>query len=231
MTILGFHENGGLAEYSLVPESSLIDVPKDLPDHIACLAEPLSCTLNALKMADVEKGQSVLIFGAGPVGLLMAMAVTYKGAKPFMLEINDKKLEQSHKFREILGISVADDFAGLGFDAAINAAPSPDTFLEGIGKLRSGGCFCVFSGLMPADDISASEIMKAINEIHYRQLRVTGAYGCTSEQIALSLDILNAYQDTANLLIERYIRLEDVAGVLPEILSGSVFKYVVKIQH
>lgn len=230
MSILGFHKNGGLAGYAIVPESSLIDVPEGLSGDIACLAEPLSCTLNALKMADIMEGQSVLIFGAGPVGLLMAMAVKYRGANPFISEINDEKLERSRNFRKIVGISIVDGFTSLGFDVAINAAPSPDTFPEGIKKIRSGGCFCIFSGLIPGKVVQTSEFLKAINEIHYRQLRVTGAYGCTREQIRLSLDMLNKYQGVVKLLIERYINLEDVTEVLPEILSGRVFKYVVKIK-
>ncbi len=231
MSILGFHENGGLAEYSIVPESSLIDVPENLSDDLACLAEPLSCTLNALELAGIMKGQSVLIFGAGTVGLLMAIGVKHKGANPFISEVNYEKLERSRQFREMVGISIIDDFTkDIGFDAAINATPSPATFLDGIEKLGSRGCFCIFSGLIPGNVANVSEFLKAINEIHYRQLRVTGAYGCTREQIKLSLHLLNEYQDAVSLLVERYIGLEDVTEVLPEILSGRSFKYVVKVQ-
>lgn len=222
MRITGFHNDGGFAEYVAASESSLIPLPDDLPGDIAVLAEPLACSINALHQGGVRSGYNVLIYGAGPVGLLMGMAVRAQNANPFIREISDSKLDRSEAFRSEISIRIPEISGNHDFDVVINAAPSSDTFSEGLSELRTGGCFCLFSGLTDEQPIPVSRI----NDIHYRQLQVTGAYGCTADQMKEALEILSDYKDV-KLPIEAHIRLEEVSDVLPKILSGKVLKFVV----
>ena len=224
MKILGFHKDGGLAEYVVAPKSSLLPVPDNLPGDVACLAEPLSCTINALEMANVSAGEKVLIYGAGPVGLMAALAVKAQGAYPFITDINNARLTMTENFQNKAGIAGAVKASGPDFDVVINAAPSLDTFVKGIDNLISGGCFCIFSGFTDKDSVSCA----VINEIHYRQLKVVGAYGCTRRQMEKALIILGKYKDEVKLLLEGHIVLEQVSSVLPKILAGRALKYVVE---
>ncbi|MCP4195580.1 MAG: alcohol dehydrogenase catalytic domain-containing protein, partial [Proteobacteria bacterium] len=145
MRITGFHTDGGFAEYVLAPVSSLIPVPYRISDGIACLAEPLACAINALDQAGVENDQSILIYGAGPLGLLMGMAAAWRGADPYITETSAEKFIKSEDFRAKIGIGTAVSSTS-GFDAAINAAPFAETFMEGLTRLKYGGNFCLFSG-------------------------------------------------------------------------------------
>ncbi len=226
MQIMGFHKDGGLSEYVAVPESSLIPVPDDLPGDIASLAEPLACAINALQQAKAKAGDRVLIFGAGPVGLLMALGVHAQGAYPFIREINPDRFIQSEKFCNKIGIKCDSEQSGSGsgFDAVINAASSTDTFLNGIPELNDAGCFCLFSGLTDDKPIPVS----LINEIHYRQLRIVGAYGCTGPHMEKAVKILSDNKNEVKLLIQGHIRLENVSLVLPEIAAGKALKYIVE---
>jgi len=226
MRILGFHREGGLAEFVAVEKSALIPIPTKLPGEIACLAEPLACALNALQQVNLGEGEKLLIFGAGPVGLLMALAAVSKGIDTRVTEISPSKLQRSEQFRRRLNIPVAQDEKDAEFDAAINAAPAAETFISGLAKLRPGGCFCVFSGLTDAVDLPTH----ALNDIHYRQLRVVGAYGCTCAQMADAVELLSNRQRDVLLLIERRLPLEDVPDALLQILSGERFKFVVEFQ-
>jgi len=227
MQIMGFHKDGGFAEYAAVPESSLIPISDKLPGNIASLAEPLSCAINALEQAEVEKKDRVLIYGAGPVGLMTALAVRAAEAYPFVKEISLNKLVRSEVFRRQVGIECVTDVDNntSDFDVVINAAPSRDTFLKGLADLRPGGCFCLFSGLTDDSPIPVS----VINEIHYRQLGITGAYGCTREQMRSALKLLSDYKEDIRLLIDDHIELEDVPVVLPKILGGQALKFIVKL--
>ena len=225
MKVTGFHKDGGFAEYVTVPESSLISIPDELPGNIAALAEPLACAINALKMINVTAGSDVLIYGSGTAGLLMALAVKEKNANPFILEINPAKLKKSKKFQDETGIKTAEDFNRIKFEFVINAASSVDTFLNGLRMLKSGGGFCLFSGFTDSKPIPAD----LINEIHYLQLKVAGAYGCTRRQIREAVKILTKQQDKVDLLIEEYISLEQVPSILPKILSGAYLKFVVEL--
>jgi D-arabinose 1-dehydrogenase-like Zn-dependent alcohol dehydrogenase len=224
MQILGFHRDGGFAEYAVVPKSSLILVPETLPGHIACLAELLACGINALDQAHLSSSNSVLIFGGGPAGLLIALVARAKGAQPFILEMNQMKLQRSEDFRKRVGIDAGTECVIPRADVAVNAAPSLDTFLQGLTKLNAGGCFCLFSGFSEKESIPGF----LINEIHYRQLKVVGAYGCTHGQMQEALTILNEQQNNAELLIEDHITLKHVPRALEEVLTGERLKYVIE---
>lgn len=225
MSIVGFHRDGGFADCLTVPKSSLIPIPPSLPGHLACLAEPLACTLNALESACASPGQSVLILGAGAVGLMMAMAVRAMGGISFIEEENPQKFAKSEQFRKAVGISTFVGSNAPEMDIVVNAAPSFDTFIEGLRRLRSGGCFCHFSAFV---DDSAAPIPH-LNEIHYRELRMAGAYGCTGRQTADALRLLDGFREQAGLLIEEIIRLERVPSVLPAVLTGQPLKFVVDL--
>lgn len=225
VSILGFNRDGGLADYVFVPESSLLEVPRDLPSDIACLAEPLACCLNAVRQIRVAAHEQVLILGAGPVGLLLGMAVQSLGAEACVYEISPEKLSQSALFREKLGIFGTSEFPASDFDVVINAASSLETFSQVLPQMRRAGRYCLFSGLPDGIEIPAN----VINEIHYRQLEVTGAYGCTRKNMAEALDMLNHHQAEAALLIEAHIPLHEVAFRLDRIANGESFKIVVRL--
>lgn len=223
MKILGFNRDGGLAEKVLVAESSLIGVPAGLSDEVACLAEPMGCAFNALEQAQTRAGDAVLILGGGPVGLLMALAAKSLGASPLVVDTSAEKLLKSEAFRTRLEIRACSGCENGLFDVAVNACPSVDALAKGISLLKSGGCFCLFSGL--PGDIEFS--VKSLNEIHYRQLRLVGAYGCTRAQMAQAMTVLNEFQAEARLLIEEEIPLHRTAEGLRKVISGKSLKIVV----
>jgi L-iditol 2-dehydrogenase len=225
VSIMGFNCDGGLADYVSVAQSSILEVPRNLSPSLACLAEPLGCCLNAVHRSRVTAHERVLILGAGPVGLLMGMAVRSLGAEAFIYETSPEKLFRSSLFRKKLGISGRSEFPDGDFDVVINAASSLETFSEALPLTRSAGRYCLFSGL-PDGTLVPS---KVINDIHYRQLEVTGAYGCTRKNMAQALDMLDHYQAEAVLLIEAQISLGDVGFHLERIAHGESFKVVVRL--
>jgi D-arabinose 1-dehydrogenase-like Zn-dependent alcohol dehydrogenase len=223
MSILGFHSDGGFSELIAVPASSLIPVPKTLPGRLACLAEPVACALNALEQIELSRGKSTLIFGGGTLGLFMAMAAREMGAEPFLLEPNRRKLERSQAFRRRFGITGSVETKRTQFDAVVNATAALDTLPEGLSRLAAGGRFCLFSGFPKEGFIPVN----LINEIHYRQLHVVGAYGCTRTQMEKATGLLDHCQEGIEPLIEETIGLDQVPGTLDSVLSGQAFKFVV----
>ena len=225
MQVLGFHCDGGLAEFVSVSKESLFPVPTGLSEDVACMAELLACGINAVEQSEISAGQSVLIYGGGAAGLLLALAVYEKGAKPYIIEKNINKLQSSHDFRLSIGIKdVASN--NMQFDVVINATSSIEALIDGISRAKKGGVYCIFSGFTGDNHISS----RLINEVHYRQLQLVGAYGCTSIQMNTSLEILARYQDLVRLLIEEKIELKQVPEALEKILSGQVFKFIVEFK-
>ena len=82
--IIGFNYDGGLAEFILSPEECLIPLDESLSEDIACLAEPLACAINALTLSNISANENVLIYGAGPLGLMTALLTKHYKANPFI---------------------------------------------------------------------------------------------------------------------------------------------------
>jgi threonine dehydrogenase-like Zn-dependent dehydrogenase len=80
MTTLGIFRNGGLARYSVAPASALHKIAPDVAPERAVLAEPLSCIFAAYEKAPARPGASVVILGAGPIGLAFILLYRKMGA-------------------------------------------------------------------------------------------------------------------------------------------------------
>lgn len=223
--VIGFHRDGGFAEYMKVPKDSLIKVPDTVPSEIACMTELLSSAVNAVEQIKLREKQRVLIFGGGPAGLLLGLACKHYGAEPLVVEKNPEKIKMVSRFCDENDIPISGAVNGEGFDAAVNATPDLNTLVDGVARLKSGGKFCLFSGFNDKSPVSAG----LLNEVHYRQLTLVGAYGSTKRQMQLALKIFESNPEVIRRLIQRIIKLEEVPLVLPEILSGQTLKYIVKI--
>lgn len=225
MRITGFHRDGGFAEYVAVPRTSLLSLPQSLPVRLAALAEPLACALHGLDRAAVQAGERVLIYGGGSLGLFLALAARERGAVPVVLDPDSEKLEKSRMFREqidVPGVAHPGE-AKDWFDAAFNAAPVPAT-LSGLLKLRPGGRFCLFSNVPGLPESALS----LVSGLHYRELQLTGSYGCTRRDMGAAIAMLDRHKEKLAFLVERTITMEQVSVIMPQVLSGKHFKFVVQ---
>ncbi len=165
MQIMGFHRDGGFADYVIAPAQSLIPVPETLPPDVAVLAEPLSCCLNALELGAVQPGQQVGIWGAGPAGLLLARAARAMGAQAVNIEPDERRR------------AFAGGIAGCRdqlFDSCIVAVGNPTAYAQALSHMAPRARLVVFSGLLPGDD----DIQIKFNKLHYYEQTLVGAYGC-----------------------------------------------------
>lgn len=223
--IPGFNTNGGLAQKIIINESSLVMIPETLSDDAACLAEPLACAINAIEQLSPRPGESLLVFGAGSVGLLLALAAKAFGLIPSLVETNPEKLAKSQILRSSMGVSASASVDRDCFDMAINACPSMDSVSQGVGRIRKGGRFCLFSGLVQKETLPPT----LLNEIHYRQLRLVGAYGCALSNVRTAISILDEFQAIALLIIEKKISMEEVNEAMEEVYMGRTLKIITEI--
>ncbi|MFA6291228.1 MAG: alcohol dehydrogenase catalytic domain-containing protein [Victivallales bacterium] len=226
LKIIGFSRDGGLAEYAAAPSSSLINVPDTLSSVTATLAEPLGAAINALEKLKLQQGQKLLILGGGPLGLLLAFAAgkVYR-AVPTVLELSSSRRKLGRNFLKTSGAEILPvPPSGTVFDAAVNATSNPESLLCGLRKLRSGGKFCLFSGFLKDSEAFTAAVM---NEIHYRELGLCGAYGCTRPQMRKALELLASHADHVGQLISEVLPLEKTDCGLRKILEGKGLKWVV----
>lgn len=93
LKVLGVHIEGGMAEYVTHPEDMLWKLPENMPWELAPLAEPLTIALHGIHRGELKKGETVVIIGAGPIGILAAMAAMAYEAEPVMVDLVEERLE------------------------------------------------------------------------------------------------------------------------------------------
>lgn len=97
LKVLGVHVEGGMAEYMAHPADMLWKLPEDMPWDIAPMAEPLTIALHGIHRGGLKAGEHVAIIGAGPIGLLAAMAALAYGAEPIVIDVVDERLEYARE--------------------------------------------------------------------------------------------------------------------------------------
>lgn len=218
--VMGFHYDGGFAEYVLVPASGVSNgvlnlIPGNLTFQEAALTEPLACSVNMQETIGVGSGDSVVIFGAGPLGFLNTKLARSRGAGPIILvEVNEERLSRAKgEFDYCINSDkknpraiVEDVTGGRGAEVAISCCPEPDVIRTGLSVLAKRGRFGFFSGLVGDSAIGTGDL----NLIHYRELSVHGAYGCSSRHNRLALKLLADGAVMVKDMITREIKLEDV---------------------
>jgi len=117
----GLRRNGAFAEYIAVKAWNLIMIPDDVKNSWAVMAEPCAVAIHALGKAYVRKGDTVCIFGAGAIGLIIAQLARGEGADVVLLDTDEKKLAFARN---------------QGFDHALN--PKEEGYIETILKLTMG---------------------------------------------------------------------------------------------
>lgn len=189
MRIMGFHRDGGFAEYVPVPAKSIIPVPSGLKAEEAVFAEPLSCCLNAVELGGVRPGTQIGIWGAGPAGTLIARTAASKEADCFITDPDAARLERA------LSRAIPGDGAfprpmekERHFDTAFVAVGSAEAYEEALRRLKPRGTLVVFSGLLPRQTLRAVDF----NRIHYLEQRIAGAYGCSFRHGEEALRLITA---------------------------------------
>jgi 2-desacetyl-2-hydroxyethyl bacteriochlorophyllide A dehydrogenase len=98
LRLLGIHADGAFAGHFIADAAKVIEVPDDVPDEIAALTEPFAVGVHVCSRAGLEPGSRVLVVGAGPIGLVVAMVAATCGATVAIAEINASRRELAASF-------------------------------------------------------------------------------------------------------------------------------------
>lgn len=156
--IYGFQKgatNGAWADYmKLSPNSRVHKVPNDMPLDSGVLIEPLSCAIHAVERGSIQLGDTVVLAGAGPLGLLMVQLIKLKNpGKLIVLDARDDRLEVALALGADLALNVTRDdvvgttkglTGGYGCDVFIEAAGAPGAVEVGLQAIRRLGTLVIF---------------------------------------------------------------------------------------
>jgi (R,R)-butanediol dehydrogenase/meso-butanediol dehydrogenase/diacetyl reductase len=131
---------GGFAEFAAVSADLSFALPQGLPEAHGALVEPFAVGLHTARVAGIDSGDSVLIIGAGPVGLTTAQWARVLGAKDVV--VSDPiaaRRELSAQFGATEAIDPSTDELGQGFDVVIDCVGKPGLLDQSVAATATKG--------------------------------------------------------------------------------------------
>ncbi len=233
----GITFDGGHAQFVRIPASAIrqgnvVPVPETIPAVDASLIEPLSCAVNSMRVAQVSAGDAVLIYGAGPMGLLNAMVASAAGAgRVVVVDFNESRLQKAKTLgvtdtvnpkRHAIPSWVADETGGRGMDAVVVAVPVGALQQEGLGLLAPFGRLCLFAGLPRGQTAVGLDT----NLIHYRNLVVTGMTGGAACDYRQALELIRSKKVDVAPIVSHVFSFDDMQAAYKIALAGEGMKIV-----
>lgn len=120
ISVLGVHSDGGMQEYISVPNSILISAGNLSPSEIA-LVEPLAIGAHAIRRANLQQGETIVVVGCGPIGMGLMKLAQLNNVKVIALDVNDNRLQFAKE--------------KIGVDEIVNVKDNP---IERIKELNNG---------------------------------------------------------------------------------------------
>jgi L-iditol 2-dehydrogenase len=215
-----------IVQGNVIPLSSSVSAVQ------ASLAEPLSCAVNGIRVSRIEHGDTVLIYGAGPMGLMNLMLALISGAaEVFVIDLNDERLAMarslgaSRTFNSRHGTVtdwVMQQTGNRGVNVVITAVPAVEIQPEAIKLLAPFGRVCFFAGLPAGSPPTPLDT----NLIHYRNLVVTGMTGGAPQDYRTAVRLIESQRIDVSRIISHVLPIHEVRKAYELALAGKGMKIV-----
>ena len=174
------HMQGGFAEFIDVQPDRCFPVPDATPLLDAALAEPLAVALHAVARTGSVAGERVVVFGAGPIGLLLMMVARHRGAAHVtVVDVAAAPLAAAQRVGADAVVDASGDggaMAGLaGVDVAFEASGSEAGVRDALMVVRRGGT------LVQVGNLSRGDVTLPFNQVMATELRVAGSFRFADE--------------------------------------------------
>lgn len=229
--------NGAFAEEIVIPraivERNTYVIPDSLPFEAAAPLEPLSTVVHGIDESGIRLGDTVVVHGAGPIGLMFVRLATLRGATVISVDQSPLRLEQAVG----AGASVALDIGGLddasrleairahtpggrGADIGIEAVGLPAVWEQTLDTVRPGGTAVWFGGTPKGAIVQVDS-----SRVHYEELTMKGVFHHAPRYVATAVSLLASGQFDGMSLISEVRPLEALVDSLEDMAAGRGAKY------
>ncbi len=234
---IGYEFNGGFEEYILIPQiciesGNVVKLPEHVSFAAGALIEPLACCIRGLRNTGTTFGDTVLIVGAGPIGLMHLQLSLAAGAKRVIVSEPDaSKRALASKLgacravdpaSEDLTKAVLEETAGEGADRAVMAIGVNALVDEVFRLTKRGGTVCLFAGFPKG---KMSEFDPSV--IHYNEICVTGSTAYRRTDYLQAADMVIEGKIDLDALVSHRFCLEDFRQALDVHMAGTGLKIVI----
>ncbi len=234
---IGYQLKGGFTEFMEIDKrvfdlGPVVKIPKELNIETACLGEPLACAINGVEKVNMSSGGDVLIFGGGPIGIMIGFLCK----KIYGCNRLDYVEPSDYRKKSIDQIGIADNIYDpkmieediqkyeSKYDYVFTACSVFKTHQIGLNLLSNGGYINFFGGL-PKPSPSMPIIT---NDLHYREITLTGSHGSTPLQHSKAIKLINKYETFFTSLITHRFSLDDIEKGLDLASEGKGIKVLIK---
>jgi len=229
--------NGAYAEYIVVPErvvhTNLLELPDALPCTVACVTEPLACVLHCLDHATLHPGDTVVVNGDGPSGLMLAAMAAWRGARVILCGRAPQRLGLAEQFgvHAVVNYAAVPDQVeavraltdgGRGAEVAIEAVGRPEVWETTVAMVRKGGQAIFYGGCRRGTSIRLDT-----QALHYDQLLLQGVFHNTPYHVRLALHVLAAGILPGAALITTAVPLARLCDAFDLMLTRQALKVAV----
>ncbi len=191
---MGVQRDGGFMEYLTMPAERLYK-SQDLSARQMSIIEPFCISYHGVKRAKVQPGETVLVIGAGTIGVFAAISAKLAGAKVFMCDVAEAKLQYAENFG-IDGIIINDNndtfiekamaaTGGNGFDITIEAVGLPSTFQNSVDAVAFHGRTIIIGVGKKNADFNFTTIQR-------KEMDIMGSRNATKEDFEEVIQIIKS---------------------------------------
>ncbi len=223
--------NGAYAEFLRVParivEKNTLPVPYAMPSEHAALVEPLACVVRGLQESNARAGQTAIVLGAGPIGLLFLHAAALEGLQVIAVVKRADQVETARRLgaAEVVRVTAAADPVaaaraltpeGRGADLVFEAVATPEAWQWAVGMARKGGTVNLFGG-PPA----GTSVALDTNLLHYSDLTLKASFHHTPGTARRAFDLLRSGRFDCDAFLTGSASLAEVPEVFHRMLTRS----------
>ncbi len=228
--------NGAYAEYIKIPgrivQKNLLRIPDELSFSAAALVEPLACVVHGAEQACIKPGDTVVVNGAGPVGLLFIQAVKLSGAFVISSDTDENRRALAEKSGADSVIDPSSGEAaeeayeitgGRGADIAVDASGIPEVWEDSVRMVRKGGMIIFFGGCAPGTAVTLDTCA-----VHYSQLTMKGVFHHKPCYVEKALRLLSGKKIIPDLIITGEMPLEELPGAFSLMIGRKSAKIAIR---
>jgi threonine 3-dehydrogenase len=210
-TGIGMTRDGAFAPWVVVPRRNCVPVPDGLSDDLAALTEPLSISMQALRVAGDVRGLRGLVMGPGTIGQGIALLARRAGATQVVVSGRDDapRLETLRRMgfdaavdvaSQTLAQAVASHLGGESFDVVFEATGVPETITEALPLLRRNGVVVVTG-------IHARPLQLDLTSLVRRQQQLRGSFRPPESDWPAALALMAELGDAAAPMVSHVLPL------------------------
>ena len=228
LQIIGIDQDGAFAEFVKIPETNIWKLDPAIPEHYGAILDPLGNAVHTV-LAGPIAGQTVLVTGCGPIGLMsIAVAKACGSSTVFATETNEHRRTMAMKMGADVVLNPAAEDAvgkilsatnGTGVDVLLEMSGNPAAIQQGFRALRAGGRASLLG--IPTENVP----LDLVNDVIFKGATVQGIYGRRMYETWVQMTaLLRAGRLNLEPLFGEREKLENFEGAFAKLQGGMAGK-------